>query len=81
MSGDKQKLAKQGFMMVVDLTACRVPEDPTFRIPAKGYVVYERGFGTPSYPVPLLVVTALCSGAAQPDPLGSPTQSDLHDSV
>jgi hypothetical protein len=49
-----QKLAKQGFMMVLELTTYRVSEDPAFPMPAKGYVgsfvaFYERGFGTPSH--------------------------------
>jgi hypothetical protein len=52
--GHMQKLAKQGFMMVMELTACRMPEDPTFPTPTGGYVVsfvafYERAFDTPSH--------------------------------
>jgi hypothetical protein len=50
--GHLQKLSKQGFMKVVELTDCCVPEDPVFPVPAEGYVVslgafYRRGFGTP----------------------------------
>jgi hypothetical protein len=45
---------KHGFMAVVELGACRVPEDPASPAPAEGYVVsfvafYERGFGTPPH--------------------------------
>jgi hypothetical protein len=52
--GHLQKLRKQGFMMVAELTACRVPEDLAFPTPAEGYVVSfvafcEWGFGTPSH--------------------------------
>jgi hypothetical protein len=41
-------------MMVVEHMACRVPEDPTFPMPAEGYVVsflafYELGYTTPSH--------------------------------
>jgi hypothetical protein len=54
MLGHLQKLAKQGFMMVAELMACHVPEDPMFLAPTKGYVVsfvafYEWAFGTPSH--------------------------------
>jgi hypothetical protein len=54
MQGHLQKLIKQGFMIVVELTACRVPQDPAFPVPAEGYMVcfvafYEQGFGTPSH--------------------------------
>jgi hypothetical protein len=50
--GHLQKLMKLGFMMVVELGACRVPEDPAFSAPAEGYIVsfvvfYERGFSIP----------------------------------
>jgi hypothetical protein len=43
---------KLGFMTVVELGACRVPENPAFSAPTEGYVVsfvafYERGFGIP----------------------------------
>jgi hypothetical protein len=34
-----QKLAKQKFMMAVELTTFRMPEDPMFLVPAEGYVV------------------------------------------
>jgi hypothetical protein len=54
MQGHLQKLVKQGFMIVVELVTCCVPEDPVFSVPAEGYVVsfvafYERGFGMPSH--------------------------------
>jgi hypothetical protein len=49
-----QKCVKHGFMSAVELEACRVPVDPTFPVPAEGYVVsftafYEWGFGEPSH--------------------------------
>jgi hypothetical protein len=45
-----QKLLKQGFMMVVELTSCYMLEDSAFPAPGEGYVVfYEWGFGTPSH--------------------------------
>jgi hypothetical protein len=52
--GHSQKLVKQGFMMVAELMACRVLEDPTFPAPVEGYVVsfmafYVLGFSTPSH--------------------------------
>jgi hypothetical protein len=52
--GHLQSLANQGFIMVAELTAYRVPEDPSFPAPVKGYMVtfvefYERGFGVPSH--------------------------------
>jgi hypothetical protein len=45
---------KYGFMVAVELEACRVLEVPAFLTPADGYVVsfvafYERGFNTPPY--------------------------------
>jgi hypothetical protein len=54
MLGHLQKLVKQGFMMVAELTVCRVPKDPTFPAAVEGYLVsfmafYERGFGMPSH--------------------------------
>jgi hypothetical protein len=54
MSGHLEKLIKQGFMMVVELVVCHVPDDPAFPAPTEGYSVsfmafYERGFGTPSH--------------------------------
>jgi hypothetical protein len=41
-------------MTAVELTACRVPEDPAFPTPTEGYVVsfvafYERRFGMPPW--------------------------------
>jgi hypothetical protein len=41
-------------MVVVELEACHLPEDPAFPAPADGYVVsfvafYEWGFGTPPH--------------------------------
>jgi hypothetical protein len=41
-------------MMAVELATYDVPEDPTFPMLARGYVVacvafYERGFGVPSH--------------------------------
>jgi hypothetical protein len=44
----------QGFMMVVELTTCRVPEDPASPALMEGYVVvfivfYEQGFSVPSH--------------------------------
>jgi hypothetical protein len=49
-SGHLQKLKNQGFMMVAELTAYHVPEDPALPVLARGYVVsflafYEQGFG------------------------------------
>jgi hypothetical protein len=54
MLGHQQKLVKQGFMTMAELTACHVPEDPVFPVPTKVYVVsfmafYKRGFSTPSH--------------------------------
>jgi hypothetical protein len=54
MQGHLQKLTKQGFMMVAELAAYLVPEDPTFPTPAEGYVVsfvafYEWRFDMPSH--------------------------------
>jgi hypothetical protein len=54
MQGHLQKLTKQGFMMAVELAACRVRKDPMFPAPAEGYVVfflafYEQGFNMPSH--------------------------------
>jgi hypothetical protein len=45
--GHLQSLVNQGFMTVIELMACRVPEDPAFAAPAEGYMVtivafYER---------------------------------------
>jgi hypothetical protein len=50
--GHLQSLTDQGFMTTMELTAYRVPEDPTFPAPAEGYVVtfvvfYEQGFSAP----------------------------------
>jgi hypothetical protein len=47
-------LMSQGFMMVVELTTCRVPEDPASPALMEGYVVvfivfYEQGFSVPSH--------------------------------
>jgi hypothetical protein len=41
-------------MVVAELKACHVPEDPTFPAPTEEYVVafvtfYERGFGAPPH--------------------------------
>jgi hypothetical protein len=52
--GHLQKLVKQGFMMAMELVACRMLEDPMFPAPAEGCVVslvasYEQGFGTTSH--------------------------------
>jgi hypothetical protein len=52
MPGHLQKLEKQGFMMVMELDACHMPEDPALPAPMGGYVVsfvvsYEWGFGMP----------------------------------
>jgi hypothetical protein len=52
MVGHLQKLEKQGFLMVAELTACHVLEDPALPTPTGGYVVsfmafYERGFCMP----------------------------------
>jgi hypothetical protein len=49
-----QDLVSQGFMMVVELATCRLPENPTSPAPVEGYVVaftvfYERGFNVPSH--------------------------------
>jgi hypothetical protein len=49
-----QNLVSQGYMMVVELATCRVPEDPASPAPAGGYIVactvfYERGFGVSSH--------------------------------
>jgi hypothetical protein len=49
-----QNLMSQGYMMVVDLMTCRIPEDPASPVQAGGYVVacaafYELGFGVPSH--------------------------------
>jgi hypothetical protein len=54
MPSHLQNLVKQGFMIVVELMACHVSEDPVFPMPIEGYVVsfvvfYERGFSTPSH--------------------------------
>jgi hypothetical protein len=45
-----QNLVSQGYMMVVDFTTCRVPEDPASPIQVGGYIVvcaafHEQGFG------------------------------------
>jgi hypothetical protein len=37
--GHLQSLANQGFMVAMELTACRVLEDPAFPAPVKGDVV------------------------------------------
>jgi hypothetical protein len=37
--GHLQSLANQGFMTVMELTACRVLEDPAFLAPVEGYMV------------------------------------------
>jgi hypothetical protein len=52
--GHLQKLVKQGFKTVAELTTCHVPKDLVFPAPAEGYVVsfvefYERAFGMPSH--------------------------------
>jgi hypothetical protein len=44
----------QGFLIVVELLTCRVPEDPTSPTLAEGYMVafavfYEHGFSVPSH--------------------------------
>jgi hypothetical protein len=43
-----------GFMMMVELATCRVPEDPASPVLVEGYVVacaafYERGFDVSSH--------------------------------
>jgi hypothetical protein len=57
-------------MMVLELEACRVPEDPVFPTPTEGYVVafvafYERRFGMPLHqflltPSGVLRIVAFC---------------------
>jgi hypothetical protein len=49
-----QNLMSQGYMTVVKLTTCCMPDDPASPIHAGGYVVacvaiYERGFDVPSH--------------------------------
>jgi hypothetical protein len=49
-----QNLVSQGYMMIVELATCRVPEDPASPVQAGGYVIacatfYKRGFGVPSH--------------------------------
>jgi hypothetical protein len=44
MPGHLQKLVKQGFMTVVELAVCHVPEDPAFPSHAEGYVVSFMAF-------------------------------------
>jgi hypothetical protein len=49
-----QNLVSQRNMMAAELTACRVPEDPTSPVQAGVYVLacrvfYEQGFGVPSH--------------------------------
>jgi hypothetical protein len=44
MSGHLQKLMKQGFTTVAELTTCCVPEDPTFPSHVEGYLVYFMAF-------------------------------------
>jgi hypothetical protein len=39
MPGHLQKLVKHEFMVMTELDACRVPEDPVFPFPGEGYVV------------------------------------------
>jgi hypothetical protein len=51
---DLYSLMSQGFMMVVELTTCHVPEVPASPTLVEGYVVaftvfYERGFIVPSH--------------------------------
>jgi hypothetical protein len=45
-----QNLISRGYMMMAELTACRVPEDPASPVQTGGYIVactafYEQGFG------------------------------------
>jgi hypothetical protein len=49
-----QNLVSQGYMTMVELATCHVPEDAIYAAPVGGYVVacmafYERGFGVPSH--------------------------------
>jgi hypothetical protein len=49
-----QNLMSQGFMTMIELATCGVPENPAFPVPAGGNVVecvtfYEQGFGVPSH--------------------------------
>jgi hypothetical protein len=39
-----QNLVKQGFMMVAELAACRVPEDPVLPTPTEGYMLSFMAF-------------------------------------
>jgi hypothetical protein len=52
-----QNLLSQGYMIVVEMATCRVPEDPASPVPMEGYIVactafYEQGFGVPSHRFP-----------------------------
>jgi hypothetical protein len=52
MLGHLQKFMKHGFMLAVELEACRVPKDPALPASMVGYVVsftafHERGFSVP----------------------------------
>jgi hypothetical protein len=54
MQEHMQNLVSQGYMTVVELAVCRLPEDPASPVQVGGYVVacatfYEQGFGVPSH--------------------------------
>jgi hypothetical protein len=54
MSSHLQRLMNHGFMVAVELKACRVPMDPALPVPTEGYMVsfmvfYERGFDMPPH--------------------------------
>jgi hypothetical protein len=49
-----QNLVSQAYMTAMELTTCRVPDDPASPVPVEGYVMacmtfYERGFDVPSH--------------------------------
>jgi hypothetical protein len=85
MLGHLQKLLKQGFMMVVELTTYHVPEGLAFPAPAEGYVVSfmafnERGFSTPLHQLFRLLPWHDGLELTTKPPRG-PSYSGLHDTV
>jgi hypothetical protein len=64
----------QGFMMVLELTTCRVPEDPASPALMEGYVVVFTL-------IPPLIAIVLQPGAAQSEPFGDLAYRGLCDSV
>jgi hypothetical protein len=74
MLGHLQKFVKHGFMLAVELEACRVAKDPALPASMEGYVVsftafHERGFSVPLHLFLLLAPAVLRPRASPPNSL------------